>query len=72
MMRPTTTPIITAADDSSFSPFPSSESAGYDAWTSGAGDGAGARENYYFFTILLSLHRTLSGRIGVIFPVRIQ
>ena len=29
------------------------------------------RENYYFGTILLALHRTLLGRKGVIFPVRI-
>ena len=28
------------------------------------------RENYYFCTILLVLHRTLSGRISVIFPAR--
>ena len=28
------------------------------------------RENYYFCTILLVLHRALSGRISVIFPAR--
>ena len=28
------------------------------------------RENYYFCTFLLVLHRTLSGRISVIFPAR--
>ena len=32
--------------------------------------GSHNRENYYFCTILLVLHRTLSGRISVIFPAR--
>ena len=29
------------------------------------------RENYYFCTVLLVLHRTLYGRVSVIFPVRV-